>query len=210
MVKILLADDHAIIHSGLQIIIRNYISRSVVEHAWDGNSAFEKVKKNTYHLIILDINMPETDAVSLVTDILVFNPKARILMFSRNDEHIYARKFLKMGAMGYLSKNSPEIEITKAIGNILNNKRYISSSLLQSLTKDILDNRSSNPFLELSRREFEIVKHFLTGEFLTNISANLRLHTSTVATYKARILEKLNCKNMLETASLAQLHDISF
>lgn len=210
MVNILLADDHVIIRNALQVIIENYISNSVIEHAYDGCSAFEKIKSNTYQLIILDVNIPGTDAVGLVSDILALYPEAKILMFSMNTERMYARKFLKLGAMGYLSKSSQASEIIKAIDNILNNKLYITSSLLQSLTKDMLDDRNNNPFRQLSRRELEIAKLFLAGDSLTNICNKLQLHTSTVATYKARIMGKLNCKNIPEVDSLATLYNVTF
>ncbi len=145
MVKILLADDHAGIRNGLQIIIGQSIPHSVIEYAWDGISVLEKAKNNSYQLIILDANLPKTNVMRLVTDILLFNPMARILVLCIHAEQTFAKKFLKLGAMGYLSKNSPEIEITKAIGNILNNKLYVSSSLLQKLTKEMLKDRTASP-----------------------------------------------------------------
>lgn len=207
MPKILLADDHVIIRSGLRIIIENYIDHSLVEDAWDGLSVIEKVKKENYELIVLDVNMPGTNSVSLVKQILSLRPEARILMFSMNNEEIYAKKYLQIGAMGYLSKASPETEIRKAIESMLNNRKYLSPELLQCFIHDALGEKGLNPFARLSKREEEILRHILKGETLTDISHELDVDISTIGTYKARILQKLNCKNVLDVNSLAGLYD---
>src|SRR5450631_2364190 len=101
MVKILLADDHEVIRAGLKVYIGNMIPHSVIEETGDGDTAYEKIKHNDYGLIILDINIPDTDAFGLVSNILAVKPGSRILIFSMNAEEIYARKYLELGALGY-------------------------------------------------------------------------------------------------------------
>ena len=209
MIKILLADDHVIIRAGLKTYIQNIIPHSVIEEAQDGASAFEKIKRHNYALIILDINMPATDSFGLVSNILAVKPKSKILIFSMNSEEIFAKKLLNLGALGYLSKDASADEFRQAIENVMNNKRYLSPSLTQTLTDSALGKNANNqnPFDLLSPRELEIVRHLMKGESVSQIGTYLNLHTSTVGTHKARIFEKLNCKNVIEINELARLHN---
>ncbi len=208
MIKILLTDDYPkIIRDGLKTLIQSHIPDSIIEEACDGNSAFEKIKNNEYQLIVLDIHMPITDSIGLVNDIFMIKPYSKILIFSMNTEKEYAQKYLQLGVMGYLTRDAAEMEIRSAIDNILNNKKYLSASLIESLTEEVL-NKKSNPFSNLSPREFEIAQHLISGETVGKISDKLQLHASTVGTHKARILEKLNCRNMIEINSLAKVHRI--
>ena len=208
MITILLADDHAIIRTGLKLFIANYVAHSVIDEAWDGVSAFEKIKANDYQLIVLDVNMPETDSMGLVSNIFSVKADANILMFSMNPEEIYAKKYLQLGVKGYLSKSAPEDEIRKAIDTVLSGKRYMSPAISQSLVEDALGNKTNNPFEDLSPREFEIVLHLIKGETSSQICEALNLQSSTVATYKARLYTKLKCNNVIELNELAKLFNI--
>jgi DNA-binding NarL/FixJ family response regulator len=208
MIKILLADDHAIIRAGLKILIGKTVPHSEIDEAWDGDSAFEKVKKNDYQLIMLDVTMPDTDSFGLVGNILAFKPDAKILMFSMNAEDIYAKKYLQLGAKGYVCKDSPEDEIKKAIYTVLEGKKYMSAVLTQMMMEDALGGKSQNPFESLTPREFEIVTHLVRGESVSEISNKLNLHTSTIGTHKARIFEKLGCGNVVDLNALAKVHHI--
>ncbi len=208
MINVLLADDHVIIRAGLKIFIEHHVPHSVIDEAWDGDSAFEKIKDKDYHLIILDVNMPNTDSFGLVSNIISLKPEANILMFSMNAEEIYAKKYLQLGAKGYLSKASSEAEIKIALDNVINAKRYISPSLNQAFTEEVLGKKSSNPFDDLSPREFEIVLHLIRGESSAEICHALNLHASTVGTHKARIFEKLHCSNIIDILDLAKVYNI--
>lgn len=209
MIKILLADDHVIIRAGLKIFIKHIIPHSVIEEAGDGDSAFKKIKQKDYALIVLDVNMPATDSFGLVSNILAVKPESKILMFSMNAEEIYAKKYLRIGALGYISKDASESEIKKAIDTVMSNKRYISPSLSKSLTESALGKKAGNenPFDILSPRELEITRHLMKGESVSQIGSYLNLHTSTVGTHKARIFEKLHCKNIVGINELAKVHN---
>lgn len=210
MVNILLADDHVILRAGLKIFIRNLIPHSNIEEACDGNTAFEKIKEKDYDLIIIDINMPATDSFGLVSNIIAKKPGSKILMFSMNSEEIYAKKYLNLGALGYISKDASADDITQAIQNVMSNKRYISPSLTQSLTDIALGKKANNqsPFDSLSLRELEIARHLVKGESVSQIAASLNLHTSTVGTHKARIFAKLKCKNIVGINEIARAHNL--
>ena len=210
MTKILLADDHAIVREGLKIFIQNIIPHSVIEEAEDGESTFEKIKQNDYALIILDINMPATDSFGLMSNILAVKPKSKILIFSMNSEEIFAKKLLNLGALGYLSKGASGDEFRLAIENVMGNKRYVSPSLMRALTESALGKNANNqnPFDLLSKGELEIVRHLIKGESVSQIGKYLNLHPSTIGTYKARILAKLACKNIVEINELAMMNNL--
>lgn len=152
--------------------------------------------------------MPGTDSFGLVTNIIAFKPKANILMFSVNAEEIYGKKYLQLGAKGYLSKTSSEEEIKKALNNVINGKRYISTELSHAFTEEALGKKSENPFDNLSPREFEIIRYVIRGDSLAEICHKLNLQSSTVGTHKARIFEKLNCRNIIDINALAKVYNI--
>jgi len=208
MVNLLLADDHFIIRTGLKLIIESFMNDAKIDEAEDGDSTFEKIKKNNYDLLILDVNMPNTDSFVLVSNVLAQRPGMKILMFSMNQEEVYARRYLKMGVMGYLKKDERIEEIKKAITIVLSNKKYISTALSQILLDALHKKNSENPFESLSLREFEIARHLIRGESVAEICQKLTLHSSTVGTHKARIFEKLKCSNIIDLNSLAKVYDI--
>jgi DNA-binding NarL/FixJ family response regulator len=191
------------------MIIDNFLPHCNIHEAEDGNSAFEKIKQNDYDLQMLDVNMPNTDSFGLISNILALKPGSKILMFSMNSEEIYAKRYLKMGAMGYLRKDASNDEIKKAITTVLNNKRYMSAELSERLLNDMRGNdNSENPFNNLSPREFEIVQHLIRGESLADLCSKLTLHSSTISNHKARIFEKLKCKNIIDLNTLAKIHNV--
>ncbi len=208
MQNILLVDDHAIIRSGLKIYIETIIPFSVIDEAANGDVAYEKIKNNEYDLVIMDVNMPGTDSFGLVSNIIALKPASKILMISMNAENIYAKKYLQLGAMGYIGKEAPEEEIKTAIETVLANRRYTSPSLSRSLTEDALGNVPVNPFDRLSHQEFKIIQFLIRGETVSEISKKLHLHTSTIGTHKSRIFKKLNCKNIVDINTLARVHNI--
>jgi two-component system, NarL family, invasion response regulator UvrY len=211
MPDLLIVDDHAIVRTGLKMVVQDFLAHCNIDEAEDGDSAFAKVRSQDYDLIMLDVNMPNTDSFGLVTSILTLKPGAKIIMFSMNAEEIYAKRYLKMGAMGYLRKDAPGDEIQKAIQTVLNDKKYISEELSQKLLNEMnVKGEDENPFDKLSPREFEIVQHLANGESVAEISKKLSLHTSTIGTHKARIFDKLQCHNIIEINKLAKAHHIIF
>lgn len=211
MPDILLVDDHIVITTGLKIVIEKFLAHATTDVANDGDEAFEKIKRRNYDLIIMDVSLPNTDSFSIVSNILAVKPASRILMFSMNPEEMFAKRYLRMGTMGYLSKDSSLDEIKKAIESALQNKRYISPELREKLAMDVLDNNNlENQFDKLSPREFEIVQHLIHGDSVSEISKKLNLHTSTIGTHKARIFEKLQCHNIVELAAMAKVHNIIY
>ena len=209
MNRILLADDHEVMRAGLKVFISGIIPFPVIDEAWDGDSVIEKVKEHDYQLIILDVNMPATDSFAIITNILGIKPGAKILMFSMNPEDLYAKRYLQLGARGYVAKTASSAELEDAINAVFNNKRYISPDLKQRLAEDAVGNKADiNPFQKLSPREFDIALQLIKGESTAAISETLNLKPSTIATFKARIFQKLNCKNVIDVSRLAKIYNI--
>jgi DNA-binding NarL/FixJ family response regulator len=157
----------------------------------------------------MDVQMPNTESISTLTTVITKYPGASVLIYSMCSETIYAKRFIKAGAKGFLSKEAPLSELKTAIHQDLNNKKYISEAVVEMLTEDIHQDKPSNPFSILSPREFEIVSMLLSGNTLSDISHALNIQPSTVATHKARVFEKLKVKNILELKDLATVYEFS-
>ncbi len=208
MTKFLIIDDHVVIRTGIKFLLFEKYKPGEIHEAYDGASAMLQLEKNEYGLIIMDIQMPNTDTMGLMEYIKKNYPAAKVLIYSMSSENIYAKRFMKAGAMGFLSKDAPLQEITKAIDMVLNNKKYISESIAAILAEDSYSNKPVNPFDELSKRELEITNLLLSGQTLTEISQTLNIQTSTVGTHKHRLFEKLSVTNLLELKELATTYNL--
>ena len=208
MKKFLLIDDHVVVRSGIKILLSEIYKPSEIHEAHDGESALEKVKQNDYDLVMLDIQMPKTDTFGLMEFFKVKYPSLKVLVFSMSPENIYAKRFLKAGAKGFLSKDAPLEEIKKAINLVLNDKKYISDSLMEILAEGSGKDSDGNLFNTLSAREFEIVSLLLKGETISQIGQTLHLQVSTIGTHKARIFDKLKVTNILELKELANTYNL--
>ncbi len=208
MKKFLIVDDQVIVRSGIKLLLTEVYHNCEIHEASHGDSATEKLKGHDFDLIMLDIQMPKTDSFGLMEYIHIKYPKAKVLVFSVSAENTYARRFMKAGAYGFVSKEAPLEEIIKAINLVLSDRKYISESLAYKIAEDSFAGRSDNPFNKLSPREFEIVSLLLSGQTVTDISHSLNIQTSTVGTHKARLFEKLNITNILELKELATVYNV--
>ncbi len=208
MKKFLLVDDHVVVRSGIKILLSEIYSPAEIYEAMNGDTAVEKLKEHGYDLIMMDIQMPNTDTLGLMQYIHITYPDAKVLMFSMSAESIYAKRFMKAGAYGFISKEAPLEEITRAINIILSGRKYISETLAENLAEDSFSGKSGNPFNQLSPREFEIVALLLDGKTVTDISHSLNIQTSTVGTHKARLFEKLGVDNILKLKELATTYNL--
>lgn len=206
--RILIADDHTIVRSGLQLVAKEILPSAVFDEASDGDGVIALIRKIDYALIILDINMPDTDSISLVSNILAYSKYNRILIFSMNSEELYAKRYLKMGVLGYVAKHARAAELKRAIQAVLEGEVFMSASLREYLRGNPESPALENPFEKLSDREIQIAKYFLLGYSYAEIQKILNLHTSTIGTHKMRLFEKLNVKNMFDLNELAKLYQL--
>ncbi len=201
MKKFLLVDDHVVVRSGIKTLLAEIYNPAEIHEAMNGETAISKLKNEQFDLIIMDIQMPNTDTLGLMEYVHITYPAAKVLMFSMSAENIYAKRFMKAGASGFVSKEAPLEDITRAINTILN-------ALAEKLAEDSFSGKSGNPFNELSPREFEIVSLLLEGKTVTDISHALNIQTSTVGTHKARLFEKLGVTNILELKEMATTYNL--
>jgi two-component system, NarL family, invasion response regulator UvrY len=198
MPSILLVDDHSIIRSALKILFGNELPLYSFDEADNGNTALEKILTNDYALIILDISIPGTDAFHFAQTVLKAKPASRILIFSMSEEHIYAKRFLKIGAKGYIGKYAPASQLKEAVLSILDDHKYISPSMSEYMADEIASGNSENPFSKLSPKQTEIATYLINGKSISDICSIMNLHSSTISTQKNRIFQKLRITNMME------------
>lgn len=206
--RVLIADDHSIVRSGLKLLIKEIQPSFITDEAVDGDEVISLARSNDYALIILDINMPDTDAISLVCNLVADNKANKILIFSMNSEELYAKRYLKLGVRGYLSKDARTSELKAAILSVMDGKTYISQKCKEYLHERIHSDNSENPFENLTDREMQIAKFFLLGYTYAEIQKTLNLHTSTIGTHKMRLLGKLNIKSLIDLGKLAKLYHL--
>lgn len=209
--KILIADDHGVVRMGLSLIIKKLRPNAIIDDVEDYQKVMQKVKENTFDLAILDLNMPNGNFNEALQAIKSKNSETKVLIFSSQDESLYAVRYLKMGADGFLHKDSSEDAINKALTKMLDKGRYMSDDVKDALINDKLNKRETtiNPLEILTGREMEVAERLVIGEPMKDISNNLNLHSSTVSTYKTRILEKLNIQTIPDLIKLFNFYHLA-
>ena len=206
MFQILIVDDHSIVRTGIKVLVEDRLNITSDE-ASDGRTALERLKEKEYDVILLDINMPDTDCGTLLTTITRIAPETKVRIFSMNEEELFAKHYLKLGAKGFLSKKSSESEIILAIKQVINGKRYISREFAEMLGDELSGIKTHNPFNMLSERELTVVGYLMKGNKISTIGEIMNLHPSTIGTYRTRIFEKLNIKSLIDLTELARIYN---
>ena len=209
MKNILLVDDHMVIRTGLKALLNDYYVQLSIMEAENEAQTLQSLKQHKIDLLIMDLQIPNTDVIGLIEMISIKYPRCYILVFSMLPEKIYARRVLSAGASGYLPKDSSPEEMKKAFDHALAEKKYLSPQLTELLSQEARQALPGNPFDRLSHREFLIVNLLLGGASITRIAERLNIKPSTVGTYKSRIFEKLSVKTIFELKEMAVLYDLS-
>jgi two-component system, NarL family, invasion response regulator UvrY len=190
--RILIADDHAIVRKGLkQILLEAYPFAEVAESA-TAEELINKVFTAPWDVLISDISMPGRSGLEALQEIHLRYPKLPVLILSMHPEEQYAIRALKAGASGYCSKDQAQEELINAVQKILAGKKYITPSLAETLVSQLESN--AIPHERLSDRELNVFKLLAAGKSVSEIAAILSLGSTTISTYRARILEKMNYK----------------
>jgi DNA-binding NarL/FixJ family response regulator len=192
MIKVLMADDHAIVRRGLRQILNEGSAPCQVEEAVNGQEVLNKVYNGVFDILVLDISLPDRNGLELVREIKSVKPKLPILMLSVHPEDQYAIRALKAGVAGYLNKESAPEQLIQAIERIVAGGRYISPSLAEALAASVGGNSEQLPHESLSDREFTVLLRIGAGRSVSEIADELGLSVKTVSTYRARILEKMD------------------
>jgi two-component system, NarL family, invasion response regulator UvrY len=199
MIKVLLADDHAIVRGGLKEILLRHLESVECGEAENAEQVLALVRKHPWDLLILDITMPGRSGLDILGDLRLLQPNLPVLVLSMLPEDQFGRQALKAGAWGYLKKESAPEELIHAVRKILAGGRYVSPTLAEKFARDLQGSTDRPPHEALSPREFEILVMLGSGKTVGQIAEELHLSGTTVSTHRARILEKMN---MATTAQL--------
>ena len=194
MIKILIADDHIVVRKGLKQILLEGFPAAEIEEAADADELFKKVLKGEWDVVISDLSMPGRSGMESLQQIKQLYPKLPVLILSIHSEDHYALRVLKAGASGYLTKDSAPDELVKAVKRVLTGKKFITAAVAEKLASSIDQDNDKMSHEHLSDREFEVLKLLATGKSVSDIAHNLSLSVTTVSTYRARILAKMNMK----------------
>lgn len=206
--RIIVADDHGIVRMGLIQIIKHLRPSTIISEAEDFKSLYFSLSKHSFDLAIVDVNMPNGSMQEAIDYIKIHQPKLKILIFSSQDEDIYAMRYLKMGADGFLNKLSSEDKINQALNAMLDKGRYLSEEVTHSMvTNSIKGNQSTSPLESLSNRELQVANKLVQGLPLKELSYELNLHTSTISTYKNRVFEKLGIQSIPQLVEIIRIYD---
>jgi len=202
--KILIADDHAIVRKGLkQLLLEEYPSAKIEEVA-NGESLIAKVINEKWGVVICDLDMPGRSGLDIMRQIKEIAPKLPVLIVSIYPEDQYAVRVLKAGAAGYVSKDAATEELAEAVRRVLQGRKYISPSMAEIIAEDIGGpNSDKAPHEFLSDREFEVFKLIASGKSVSEIAEKLSLSSATVSTHRARLLIKMNMKTNPELTRYA-------
>ena len=203
MIRVLIADDHAILRRGLREILVRELEEVVCGEAENAQEVLDLVRKQEWDLVILDVTMPGRSGLDVIRDLKPLQPKLPVLVLSMHPEDQYAKRVLKAGASGYMKKESAPEELIKAIRKVLAGGRYVSPALAEALALD-LGRRADQPLHErLSDRELEVLRLMGSGKTVSQIAEMLHLSVTTVSTYRARILEKMSMTTTAELMNYA-------
>ena len=198
MLKILIADDHAIVRQGLKQIVAETRDMVVAGEASNGQELFNKLKEDDYDVIVLDITMPGRSGIDVLRQLRSERPRLPVLILSVHSEEQYALRALRAGASGYLTKESAPDELVVAIRKVSLGGKYISSSLAEKLAFQLEAGHEQAPHETLSDREYQVLCMIASGKTVMEIAQDLSLSEKTISTYRTRILEKMNMKNNAE------------
>lgn len=203
MIKILIADDHAIVREGLKQIVLETPDMVISREAVDGSSTLEHVRETEFDVIVLDLSMPGMSGLDILKQLKVENPKLPVLILSMHPEEQYAVRCFKAGASGYVTKQSAPDELISAIRKVVQGGKYISLALAEKLVDFIEAGTDKLPHETLSDREFQIMRRISAGKRLKEIAEELFLSDKTVSTYRSRILDKMGMKSNSELTQYA-------
>ncbi|HXC62222.1 MAG TPA: response regulator transcription factor [Nitrospiria bacterium] len=198
MIKILIADDHAIVRKGLKQILAETTDIIVAGEAHNGQEVLNKVRTGDWDVVVLDITMPGTSGLDILKEMKNDHPKLPVLVLSIHSEDQYAVRVLKAGASGYLTKESAPDELVKAIRKVSTGGKYVSAYTAEMLAYDLDRNSEKPPHEFLSDREYQVLCLLCLGKTVKEIAKEKSLSIKTISTYRTRILEKTKMKTNAE------------
>ena len=198
MTRILLADDHAILRSGLKEILERELRDVTIGEAGTAAQVLSQLETREWDLVILDITMPGRTGLDVLKSLKDLHPALPVLVLSMHPEDQYGKRVLRAGASGYMNKESAPEELIKAVRKVLTGGRYVGPALAEKLAADLSTVNDKSPHELLSDREFEVLRRIGGGQSVGQIAEEMNLSVTTVSTYRGRLLSKLGLKTTAE------------
>lgn len=209
MIRVFIADDHAIVRDGLKKIISDDPGMVVVGEAANGRDAIRQLLAQEVEVALLDISMPEADGLEVLKRIHHHKPHLPILILSMHSEEMLAWRFLKCGAAGYLTKDAAPDRLRLAIRKVAAGGRYLGPALLENVAELVGGGGTNIPLHEqLTNREFSVLCKLAAGMSTSQVAEAMALSPSTVSTYRNRLLEKLRLSSNAELVQYALTHGL--
>ena len=208
MIKILIADDHAVVRRGLKQIVSETRDMKVTGEAGNGAEVIEKTSKNDYDAVVLDITMPGVNGLDILKQLKQGRPRLPVLVLSVHSEEQYAVRALRAGAAGYLTKESAPDELIAALRAIARGKKYVTPSLADKLVASVGMEVDKPLHERLSDREFQVLCLIASGKRSQEIAEELFLSPKTISTFRSRILQKTGLKNNAELTYYSVKHGL--
>ncbi|MEO5672961.1 MAG: response regulator transcription factor [Ramlibacter sp.] len=209
MIRIVIADDHAIVREGLKRIVTGAPDLEVTGEAADGTEVMQRVRELEFDVLVLDLSMPGRSGMELIKLAKAERPKLRILVLSMHQELQYAVRAIKSGASGYLTKETAPSLLVQAIHKVAGGGAFISAEVAEQLALGAMPGGQALPHQSLSDREFEVFKLLVAGVSVTEIAAKLSVSVKTVSTHKANLMHKMGLGNQSELIRYAIKHGIA-
>jgi len=201
--RILIADDHAVVRQGLKQILAAEFKLAVFGEASTGQQALELAWRENWDVLVLDITMPGQNGLDVLKAIKKTRPRLPVLMLSMHPEDQFAVRMLKVGAAGYMTKESAPAELVGAVKKVISGGRYVSPALAEKMAAYLAIDVQTAPHERLSDREFVVLRLIASGKTVSAIAQELSLSVKTVSTYRTRILEKTGMQNSAELTHYA-------
>jgi len=203
MIKVLIADDHALIRKGLKQLLDDTDDMRMTGEAENGMQAIRMVDESAFDVVLLDISMPDKHGIDVLKQIKANHPQLPVLMLSMHPEEQYALRSMKAGAAGYLNKQSAPLQLVTAIRQVSSGKKYISTELAEQLANGLSQGYQELLHQTLSNREYQTLCLMASGKKLSEMAEIMSLSPKTVSVYRSRLLEKMKLKNNAEAIHYA-------
>jgi len=196
--RILIADDHAVVRRGLEEIVEDAMGPIEFGEAGNAAEATQLFREHPWDMAIVDITMPGQNGLDVLKTFQNLRPKVPVLILSMHPESQYALRALKAGAAGYLTKESAPTKLVEAVKTVLAGKPYVSAALAERLALLLRTGGDVSPHEQLSDREFHVMQMIASGRTVSEIAGELSLSVKTVSTYRSRVLAKTGMRTNAE------------
>lgn len=206
MIRVVIADDHQILREGLKQLLDTAGDIEVIGEAADGSGTLERVRNETFDVLVLDLSMPGRSGMDLIRLVVDERPRLRVLVLSMHHEQQYAVRAIRAGAAGYLTKETASSDLVAAIRKVAAGGAYITPAVAEQLALDAMPGSRPSTHKTLSDRELDVFRLLVAGESVSTIADRLNLSSKTISTHKARLMEKLGVASTADLVRYAMRH----